>query len=278
MPVLDLPTFDYVRKLVHEHSAIALEASKDYLVESRLVPLARQKGLNSIAELVALLRHQPFGELHTEVVEAMTTNETSFFRDIHPFEALRTAILPPLIAARAHVRILNIWSAAASTGQEAYSIAMLLAESFPQLNDWKVQIIGTDLSQQVLAKAEKGEYSQLEVNRGLPAALLVKYFDKVGLHWKVKPAIKRRVRFCQANLVGRWPTLPSFDVIFLRNVLIYFTPDTKRQILAKMRNQLQADGSLFLGGAESTLGIDDAWRRVSHGKTSSYTLTKPSAS
>lgn len=267
---LDQPTFEYVRKLVLDHSAIALEPNKDYLVESRLLPLAKQKGLVAVRDLVDEMKGKPFGSLHYAVVEAMTTNETSFFRDIHPFDALKNNILPPLIEARKTRKALSIWSAASSTGQEAYTIAMLLAENFPQLADWNIQIIGSDLSQQVLDKAQAGEYTQLEVNRGLPAALLVKYFQKSGLHWRVKPELKRRVRFQRVNLIETWPPMPTFDVIFLRNVLIYFTTDTKRQILSKVKQRLAPDGTLFLGGAETTLGVDDSWQRVSHGKTSSY--------
>jgi chemotaxis protein methyltransferase CheR len=269
---LDEPTFEYVRKLVHERSAIALEANKDYLVESRLLPLARQQGLASLRELVAQLRSRPYGDLHQQVVEAMTTNETSFYRDIHPFEALKRDVLPPLVAARSVTKSLNIWSGACSTGQEPYTIAMILAEHFPQLAGWNVQILASDLSQQVLDRAAKGEYSQLEVNRGLPATMLVKYFDRHGLSWSVKPSIRRQIRFFRANLIERWPPLPPLDIVFLRNVLIYFTPDTKRLILNKIRQALAPDGVLFLGGAESTLGIDDAWERVCHGKTSTYRL------
>jgi len=267
---LDQPTFEYIRRLVLERSAITLEPTKEYLVESRLLPLARQKGLASLNDLVARLRSQPYGALHAEVVEAMTTNETSFFRDVHPFDALKNDVLPPLVAARTARRTLNIWSAASSTGQEAYSIAILLAEHFPQLSDWNVQIIGSDLSQRVLTRAETGEFTQLEVNRGLPAALLVKRFEKQGLHWRIKPEIRRRVRFMKLNLIEPWPVLPTFDVVFLRNVLIYFAPETKRQILQNLQRRMAADGVLFLGGAETTLGIDDSWERVSHGKASSY--------
>jgi chemotaxis protein methyltransferase CheR len=269
---LDPPSFEYVRKLVLERSAIALEPTKEYLVESRLQPLARQQGLASLADLVARLRGQPYGALHAEVVEAMTTNETSFFRDVHPFDALRQEVLPALIAARASRRTLNFWSAASSTGQEAYSIAVLLAEYFPQLADWNVQIIGSDLSQQVLDRAADGRFTQLEVSRGLSAALLVKHFEKQGSEWRVKAAIRRRVRFIKLNLIEPWPVLPTFDVVFLRNVLIYFTTETKKAILQNLRRRLAADGALFLGGAETTLGIDEAWERVSHGKASSYRL------
>lgn len=269
-PALDPAGFEYVRTLVREHSAIALEASKAYLVEVRLAPLARQLGLASLADLVATLRSGPPGELHRKVVEAMTTNETSFFRDVHPFEALRTCLLPALIAARAARRSLQIWSAACSSGQEPYTIAILLREHFPQLHDWNVQIHGSDLSEQMLDRAAKGEYTQHEVNRGLPAALLVKHFHKSGLHWQIRAETARLVRFVKLNLVERWPVLPTMDVIMLRNVLIYFTPETKRHVLAAVRRQLAPDGALFLGGAETTLGIDDAWERINHGKTASY--------
>ena len=267
---LDSPTFEYVRKLVLETSAIALEPTKEYLVESRLTPLARQRGLASLNDLVARLRGEPFGELHTAVVEAMTTNETSFFRDVHPFEALKTSVLPQLIEARSRYKSLNIWSAACSTGQEPYSLAMLLAEHFPLLADWNVQIVASDLSQAVLDRAASGKFTQLEVNRGLPASLLIKYFEKDGLDWRIKAEIRRRVRFLRLNLIQSWPVLPTFDVVLLRNVLIYFNPGAKRQILQQMQRRIAGDGVLFLGGAETTLGIDDSWERVCHGKASSY--------
>jgi chemotaxis protein methyltransferase CheR len=267
---LDALSFNYVRKLVQERAAIALENGKEYLVESRLLPLARQLGLPSVRELVDQLRSGPIGAVHVQVVEAMTTNETSFFRDLHPFDALRKEILPRLLQARAVRRSLTIWSAACSSGQEPYSIAMLLREHFPQLRDWNVQIIASDLSQQVLDRAALGQYSLQEVNRGLPAALLVKHFQQAGVHWQIKPDTRKLVRFIPMNLIERWPALPICDVIFLRNVLIYFNADTKRQILPQIRRQLAPDGALFLGGAETTLGLDAGWERVDHGKTASY--------
>lgn len=269
-PTLDQSTFDYIRKLVQDHSAITLEPGKEYLVESRLMPVARQYGHNSLVDLVALLHGKPFGPLHADVVEAMTTNETSFFRDIHPFEALRTTVLPELAAARRTRRTLNIWSAACSSGQEPYSIAMLILDHFPELKDWQLQIHATDLSQRVLDRAQRGVFSQMEVNRGLPAQLLVKYFHRDGLHWLVKPEVRRFVRFQRMNLIENWPLLPPMDLVFMRNVLIYFTPETKRSILARVRKQIATDGTLFLGGAETTIGIDDAWQRINHGKTSTY--------
>jgi chemotaxis protein methyltransferase CheR len=267
---LDPPNFEYVRKLVHDHSAIALEPGKEYLVESRLLPLARKTGLTTVRELVARLRRGPIGALHAQVVEAMTTNETSFFRDHHPFEALRKEVLPALIAARGTRQSLAIWSAACSGGQEPYSVAILLREYFPQLRDWHVQIIASDLSQNVLDRAVQGRYSQLEVNRGLPAPLLVKYFRQSGRHWEIAPEVRKLVRFTRLNLAEPWPPLPLFDVVLLRNVLIYFTPETKRRILPRIRRQLAADGALLLGGAETTLGIDDGWTRINHGQTSTY--------
>jgi chemotaxis protein methyltransferase CheR len=267
---LDLPTFEYVRKLVLETSAIALEPTKEYLVESRLMPLARQRGLASLNDLVARLRGEPFGELHTAVVEAMTTNETSFFRDVHPFEALKSSVLPQLVAERSRCKSLTIWSAACSSGQEPYSLAILLAEHFPLLADWNVQIVASDLSQAMLDRAASGKFTELEVNRGLAASLLVKYFEKDGPDWRIKAEIRRRVRFLRLNLIQSWPVLPTFDVVLLRNVLIYFNPGAKRQILQQMQRRMAGDGVLFLGGAETTLGIDDSWERVCHGKASSY--------
>lgn len=273
---LDPATFDFVRKLVADASAIALEPSKGYLVESRLVPVAHAHGLKTVQELVSQLKAKPCRQLHTQVVEAMTTNETSFFRDLFPFEVLKTVILPELLRSRANQRVLRIYCAACSSGQEPYTIALLLCEHFPQLRDWDVQILATDLSQQMIDRAQKAEYTQLEVNRGLPVSLLVRHFQKVGLHWQLKPEIRRLVKFQRLNLIEAWPALPRTDIVFMRNVLIYFTPDTKRQILAKVRKVIALDGTLFLGGAETTLGISNDWQRINHGKTSTYRLTAQS--
>jgi chemotaxis protein methyltransferase CheR len=263
-------SFEYIRKLVFERSAIALEPNKGYLVESRLLPLARDLGLASLDDLVEHLRARPYGPAHVQVVEAMTTNETSFFRDLHPFQALKDEVLPAMLRARAARRSLNIWCAACSSGQEPYSIAILLAENFPQFRDWNVQVFASDLSRQMVDRAQAGLFSQLEVNRGLPAPLLAKYFTRAGLQWEVKSEVRKPLRFLQVNLIEPWPALPTLDVIFMRNVLIYFNADTKRAILDKVYRQLAADGSLFLGGAETTIGIDSRWERVNHGKTSSY--------
>jgi chemotaxis protein methyltransferase CheR len=237
------------------------------------LPLARELGLNTLSDLAAQLRGRPFGRMHAQVVEAMTTNETSFLRDVHPFEALRNEVLPPLIASRASKRALRIWSAASSSGQEPYTIAMLLREHFPAVRDWDVQIFGSDLSEQMLDRCRKAEYSQLEVNRGMPAQWLVKYFEKAGQIWRLRDEVRKAVRFQKINLIEQWPALPTMDVIFMRNVLIYFTPEIKRMLLGRVKKLLAPDGALFLGGAETTIGIDDSWKRTNHGKTSTYRLT-----
>jgi len=274
MSSLATAEFDFVRKLVHEQSAIVLEDGKGYLVESRLSPIARKAGLASLSELVARLQSRRDDALQREVVEAMTTNETTFFRDRHPFDALRDVLLPELLAARAKERRLTIWSAASSTGQEPYSIAMLLREHFPELLTWNVRILATDLNEEVLAKARAGQYGQVEINRGLAAPMLMKYFTRDGLKWIISGDLRRMVDFQQMNLAAPWPTMPPIDVIFLRNVLIYFDAPTKKRILANARQLLRPDGVLFLGGAETTINLDDAFERMPHEKAAVYRLRK----
>jgi len=259
---LTLPEFNYVRRLVLDQSAIVLEDDKGYLVESRLLPLARREGLASINLLVQKLQAEPFQGLHRQAVEAMTTNETSFFRDFHPFEALKKFVLPDLIGRRAADRELSIWCAASSSGQEPYSLAMLIRESFPQLVSWKIRILASDLSTDILNRAREGRYSQLEVNRGLPAPLLVKYFQKRGCDWYLRDEIRSMVDYQVVNLASAWPLLPPMDIVMIRNVLIYFGVETKKEILAKVRKVLKPDGYLFLGAAETTFSIDDAFEIV----------------
>ncbi|MBI2406685.1 MAG: protein-glutamate O-methyltransferase CheR [Gemmatimonadetes bacterium] len=261
--------FDFVRAIVRTDSAIVLEPGKEYLVESRLLSLARAEGAGSVDAVIDALRQRPTGELRYKVVEAMTTNETSFFRDITPFDALRLHIIPDLMSRRADRQQLRIWCGAASTGQEPYSLAMLLREHFPALHSWRVTITATDLSRTVLAKARAGRFSQLEVNRGLPAPLLVKYFEREGVAWRVKPVLRDMIAFREMNLVGPW-TVPDADLILLRNVLIYFDVATKRQILGNLRRILSPNGYLLLGSAESTMNIDDTFRRVLVGRMTSY--------
>jgi chemotaxis protein methyltransferase CheR len=263
----------FVRDLVYRRSAIVIEVGKEYLIESRLAPLARAEGFASIDEMIGKMRAQPANGLHAKVVEAMTTNETSFFRDQHPFDALRTEILPALKKARATTRSLRIWSAACSAGQEGYSIAMVLREHFPDLLSWDIKILGTDLSSAMVARAKEGVFNQIEVNRGLPAPLLVKYFDRKGVSWQIKQPLRDMFECREMNLINPWVGMPRCDVIFLRNVLIYFDVPTKQAILGRVRQVLAPDGYIFLGGAETTLKVDDSFQRIQVDKAVYYRPT-----
>lgn len=262
----------FVCTLVRRQSAIELDAAKTYLIEARLTPLARRYGLASAEELVGRLQTQADPLLRRQAVEAMTTNETSFFRDSHPFEALRSTIIPELMRTRAAQRTLDIWSAACSTGQEAYSIAMSLRENFPELRSWKTGILGTDLSEDVLEKARAGRFSQIEMNRGLPAPLMAKYFRREGLQWELQPEIRAMASFVKLNLIEPWAALPTMDIVFLRNVLIYFAPSVKKTILEKVRKTMAPHAVLFLGAAETTVGLDAMFQRVQVGNSVFYRL------
>ena len=226
---METADFEFVRDLVRKRSAIVLETEKSYLVESRLTPLARREGFGSISEVVAKLRLSGFSTLHSKVIEAMTTNETSFFRDIQPFEALKKVILADLITKRATTRQIRIWCAACSSGQEPYTVAMLIRENFPQLASWDVKILATDLSTQVLEKAKSGCFNQIEVNRGLPSPYILKYFDRSGMNWQLKDSIREMIEFRPLNLIEAWPVLNPMDIVFIRNVLIYFDVQTKKK-------------------------------------------------
>lgn len=262
--------FAFVRDLVRRESAIVLDTGKEYLVESRLAPLAREAGERDINAYVSSLRGRPNPTNTRKVVEALTTNETSWFRDIDPFETLQTRIFPELAAARPS-RQLRIWCAACSTGQEPYSVSMAALDT-PQLIGINLEILATDLSQETLTHARSGRYSQLEVNRGLPATTLVRHFVRDGAAWRVAPDVAAPVRFRQLNLMRPFPPIGRFDVILLRNVLIYFDLPTKRDILTRTRQVLAPDGYLFLGAAETTLGVDDSWERVPAGRSSAYRI------
>jgi chemotaxis protein methyltransferase CheR len=251
--------YEYLRKLLKERSGLDLSADKQYLVESRLLPLARRSGLGGITELVQKMKGSSEA-LTIQVVEAMTTNETFFFRDKIPFDNLRDSILPGLIRARASRRSLRIWSAASSTGQEPYSIAMCLREYGAALSGWRIEIVATDLSQEVLEKSKAGLYSQFEVQRGLPIQLLVKYFTQLGEFWQLSADIRGMVQHRQLNLLQDFSHLGRFDVIFCRNVLIYFDQDTKTSIFERIARVLEPDGTLMLGAAESVVGITDVFR------------------
>lgn len=251
--------YEFLRKLLKERSGLDLSADKQYLVESRLIPLARKVGLPGITELVQKMKSGA-DALTAEVVEAMTTNETFFFRDKVPFDHLRETMLPALLKARAARRALRIWCAASSTGQEPYSIAMCLKELGSALAGWRVEIIGTDLSQAVLEKSRAGIFSQFEVQRGLPIQMLVKYFTQIGELWQLNPELRSMVQYRQLNLLHDFSQLGKFDVIFCRNVLIYFDQDTKARIFDRLSKVIEPDGFMVLGAAESVVGISDAFR------------------
>ena len=251
--------YDFLRKLLKERSGLDLSADKQYLVESRLLPLARKAGLPGIPELVQRMKSGAEA-LTVEVVEAMTTNETFFFRDKIPFDHLRDTILPALLQSRASRKTLRIWSAAGSTGQEPYSIAMVLKEKAAALLGWRIEIVATDLSQEVLEKSRAGLYSQFEVQRGLPIQLLVKYFTQIGELWQINSELRGMVQHRQLNLLQDFSHLGKFDVIFCRNVLIYFDQDTKAVIFERLAKAMEADGTLLLGAAESVVGITDVFR------------------
>lgn len=264
--------FDFIRNFIRNQAAIVIEPGKEYMVESRLEALARKEKFPDIESLINHIRAHPKDELLKRVVDSMTTNETSFFRDIHPFDALKTSILPEFLKKRAAEKQINFWCGAASTGQECYSVLMTIAESCPEMFQWKFTFIATDLSREVLARAQAGKYTQLEVNRGLPAPLLAKYFTRDDDHWEIRADLRSRVVFREMNLIGNWPLMPMLDVVFLRNVLIYFDVETKKAILAKIRKILRPDGYLFLGGAETTVNLDDSFERVILQKTTCYRL------
>lgn len=255
--------FEFVATLVRTRSAIQLSTGKEYLVESRLAPLARAAGAADVGAYIRTLRQD--SRLHPQVVEALTTNETSWFRDRTPFATLREKVLPEMAAARRNR--LRVWSAACSSGQEPYSIALLIADEFPGIVP---SIVATDLSERMLAQGRDGRYSQLEVNRGLPAPTLVKHFTREGASFQISPALRRQVTFQHHNLLDAPPAGGPFDVIFLRNVLIYFDVATKREVLARVRSVLAPGGVLFLGAAETTIGIDSSWTRVDMGGSSVY--------
>jgi chemotaxis protein methyltransferase CheR len=263
-------SFDYLRKLIYESSAIVLEADKRYLLEARLRPVLQREQMTSFDELVTRLSRFDGGPLRQRVVEAMTTHETSFFRDVHPFDVFRRNIIPALLLERARLKRLSIWCGAASTGQEPYSIALIIKECGLPLAGWTTQLIATDLSMDILAKARAAVFSQLDVNRGLPAPMLIKYFEKIGLEWRLKEDIRRMVDFRHLNLIETWPPLPELDVAFLRNVLIYFDVPTKKAIFAKLSKSIRPGGYLFLGGVETTLNLSEDFKQVIFGSTMVY--------
>jgi chemotaxis protein methyltransferase CheR len=269
---IDERDFNYVRQLVRDRAAIVLDEGKHYLVVNRLSVLAQREGLASARAVIAELRAAPDGPLQRKVVEAMATTETLFFRDARPYEALRNTILPELQRMRATERKLLLWSCGCSSGQEPYSLGMLVREHFPALASWDLRLVASDISTEMLARSRAGRYSQLEINRGLPIALLHKYFERAGVDWQIRSELRSMVEFRELNLAGPWCAMPGMDLIMLRNVLIYFDVETKRQVLTKIRRVLRPGGFLVLGTAETTVNLHDGFELVRSDGAAYYRL------
>jgi chemotaxis protein methyltransferase CheR len=269
---MTITDFDFICQILKTRSGLLLTNDKAYLLESRLLPVARKWKLATFDDLVRLIRTKNDEAVIRDVVEAMTTNESFFFRDTKPFDQFKQICLPAMIKARASSKTIRIWSAACSSGQEGYSLAMILSEMSAQLAGWKIEIIGTDLSGEILQRAKDGLYSQFEVRRGLPITLLVKYFQQTGDRWKISDAIRSKVQFREWNLLNDPAPLGKFDIVFCRNVLIYFDQPTKTKVLAGIAKQMPDDGYLFLGGAETVLGISDKFQLLA-GQRGIYGLT-----
>ena len=259
---MTLHDFDYLRRLLKDRSGLVLSAEKDYLLESRLLPLARRQGMNSLGELVTRLRQPGSTALAIAVTESMTTNETFFFRDRLPFDHLRDTVLPALVAARVREKRIRIWCTAAASGQEPYSIAMMLKSMAAQLGGFRIDILATDLSAEVIERAKAGVYSQFEVQRGLPIQLLVKHFEKSGDMWQIAPELRAMVQFRTLNLLHDFSPLGHFDVVYCRNVLIYFDQTTKTGVLERLVRQMPEDGYMMLGAAETVVGLTDCFHPV----------------
>jgi chemotaxis protein methyltransferase CheR len=255
--------FAFIAQFLKERSGLIITQDKMYLLETRLTSIMRENSMASLTALVEVLRQPGSAKVKDQVVDAMTTNETSFFRDNHPFETLRKSIIPGLIERRAPTRSLRIWSAACSTGQEPYSLAMMLKDSFPILGNWKVEIVATDLSPSVLERARSGLYSTFEVQRGLGIQMLVRHFDQIEPNWQIKRELRQMVTFRPLNLLEDFSALGQFDVVLCRNVLIYFDQPTKTRILSAIARRIASDGFLLLGGAESVFGLSDAFAGLS---------------
>jgi chemotaxis protein methyltransferase CheR len=271
--------YGYLRQLVFGLSQNVLDPSRDYLFATRLTRLLRNQGMSGLDELVEHLKTEKNPSLEHAIAEAMTINETSFFRDVRPFDLLRDELLPALIQSRRSMRVLRFWSAACSTGQEAYSLAMILHEHFPALAGWNIRIEGTDICAEVIARAQAGSYHRIEMNRGLPARHIVRYFDHAGETWTIKPEIRRLCNFRRANLCA--PSLPfnrsddRFDVIFLRNVMLYFSQETRKTLLASIHRVLAPGGFLFLGSTEQPVD-SSMWTPVIAGGTCYFRPRQPS--
>ncbi|MTI44934.1 MCP methyltransferase, CheR-type [Roseibium hamelinense] len=254
--------FEFLKKFLKERSGLVLSNDKQYLVESRLLPIARTSKLETLSNLIGTLQKGMNKKLETDVVEAMTTNESFFFRDKTPFEHFNDTMLPALLESRARTKTIKIWCAAASTGQEPYSLGICIKEAQAKLGGWRTRMLGTDLSNEVLDKARAGLYSQFEVQRGLPIQVLLKYFEQKGDLWQINASLRAMVEWKKLNLLENFSHLGEFDVIFCRNVLIYFDQPTKSEILGRLAKLLPEDGFLVLGAAETVVGLTDAFKPV----------------
>lgn len=271
---ISMSDFVFVRTLLNERTAIVLDDDRSYFVDHRLSPVARESGFTDVEQLISQLRRNGDKKLESDVIDALTTNETSWLRDVEPFQVLMKVLLPELMAARGGSRRLAFWSAGCATGQEPYSLAMMLEDILPPIG-WDYVIVATDISRTALARAESGVFRQMEVNRGLPASLLVRHFERAGVNWRISPYLRSRVMFKRHNLVLDPPPLTRADVVLMRNVLIYFDVATRRHVLDRVRPNMAPDGVLLLGSAESTLGLSTGWTRRMHGRT---TISRPDPS
>lgn len=267
------PNFIFLQQFIKEQTAIVIDLGKEYLIEARLGPVAKELGFPSIDALLEEVRTKQNDKLKTRVIDAITTNETFFFRDVYPFDFLKNQAVLDVIEKKKSERKLNIWCAAASSGQEPYTIAMILNDYAAKLEGWTINFIASDLSETMLEKAKLGMYNQLEINRGLPMSYLVRYFEKSGSSWQIKQEIRNMIKFQKINLKHAWQ-LARMDIIFMRNVLIYFDLDTKKDIFKRLEFVLNPDGYLFLGGSETLLGISDNFERLKVEKTPCYQLKK----
>ena len=263
--------FDSLRKIILERSGIVVDHSKQTFIEQRLMSVAESNGFDSLKKFFKQHLNSAYSRFVPEVIEAVTDHETTFFRDMSAFRAIKEKVLPDLIQRRAKERTLNIWSGACATGQEVFSVALMIREHFPELRDWNIRFVATDISKSILIRAREGRFEQLEVNRGLPAPMLLKYFDKHGLEWQLKSEIRSKIEFRELNLIKSWPPMPKMDIIFLRNVLMYFEPEQKKKILHRVADQLRDDGYMVLGIAEIPMTADHTFAKLDHPRSGCFT-------
>ena len=258
---LSTQEIDFLRDLVAEQSGNVVAPRQAYLLEQRLVPVAEKCGVSDVSALVNKVKSSSNPKISSQIAEAVTVNETSFFRDMHLFEAMRKTIIPKLIDSNQASRRIRIWSAACSSGQEIYSLAMVIREHFPELATWNVQILATDICEEMLAKSRSGQYSQLEVNRGLPVKKLIQFFDRQGSNWTAKPELRSLMEHRKFNLSKPWPYVGEFDMVLMRNVLIYFDMNSKQEIITRARRVLRSEGYFFVGSSETTIGLNIPFER-----------------